>query len=159
MPMLNIEDFQRKIFSLVRRENLLPLTKMPGCYAWTLQRIICRSVLCYSASVLSVDDEGSGIQASATAEFRCPLLVASACEVSNRKWMVRVGLARNWGNPRLLDPLQAWMEEGFSGLQHYLPGGWRVQGKFYPAQSPETLRMVFPVAIKKSRCHIFLGLP
>lgn len=50
-------------------------------------------------------------------------------------------------------------KKGFSGLQHYLPGDWRVQGKFYPAQSPETLRMVFPVAVKESRCHIFLGLP
>lgn len=42
-------------------------------------------------------------------------------------------------------------KESFSGLQHYLPGDWWVEGKFYPAQPPETLWMVSPVAIKERR--------
>jgi hypothetical protein len=83
--------------------------------------------------VFSMDDKGSSIQASATAEFRCPLLVASSCVVSNRKWMVRVGLARNWGNPHSLDRLQAQMEEGLLRTATLLAGSLVSGGKVFLA--------------------------
>lgn len=81
-------------------------------FSFVVKGGFCREVFVVAfyakVHVFSMDDKGNSIRSSATAElFRCPLLVASSCEVSNRKCMVRVGLARSWGNPHLLEHLQA----------------------------------------------------
>lgn len=87
----------------------LPEEKM---FSFVVMGGFCREVFAVAfyakVHVFSMDDKGNSIRSSATAEsFRCPLLVASSCEVSSRKCMVRVGLARSWGNPHLLEHLQA----------------------------------------------------
>lgn len=132
---------------------------MPSCYAWTAEGYFATAFYA-NVHVFSMEDKGSNIQASATVEFRCPLLVASSCQVWNRKWMAGLVWPGTGEIPMCWNISRHGWKQGFSGLQHYLLGDWWVEGKFYwhPAQSPETLWMVSPVAIKESRSLIFLGL-
>lgn len=89
----------------------------------------------------------------------CPLLVASACEVSNRKWMVRVGLARNWGNPHSLEPLQAWLEEGLLRIATPLAGRLESGGKLLPCSVPRDTSNGFPSSHKRKQMPFLPGTP